>query len=64
MAEVLWKELDVKESEITFTVVEDTCFVKIPEEEIKLENTEIQGKLNASTSCKLYCLTFKKIIER
>ena len=58
MAEVLWKELDVKESEITYTVVEDTCFVKIPEEEIKLENTEIQGKLNASTSCKLYCLTF------
>ena len=33
MAEVLWKELDVKESEITYTVVEDTCFVKIPEED-------------------------------
>ena len=33
-----------KESEITSTV-EDTCFVNIPEEEIKLENAEIQGKL-------------------
>jgi len=33
-----------KESEITSTV-EDTWFVNIPEVEIKLENTKIQGKL-------------------
>ena len=39
------KEVDVKESEIISTV-EETCFVNIPEDDIKLENTEIQGKLN------------------
>ena len=33
-----------KESEITSTV-EDTWFVIIPEDEIKLENAKIQGKL-------------------
>ena len=38
MPENVKKELDVKESEITSTVVE-TCFVNIPEDEIKLENT-------------------------
>ena len=54
------KELDVKESEITSTVVKDTCFVNIPEDEIKLKNTEIQGNLNTSISCKLYGLTLKK----
>ena len=32
-----------KESEITSTV-EDTWFVNIPEDEIKLENAKIQGK--------------------
>ena len=32
------------ESEITSTV-EDTWFVNIPEDEIKLENAKIQGKL-------------------
>ena len=42
------KEVDVKESEITSTI-EDTCFVDIPEDEIKLENTEIQGNLNKFT---------------
>ena len=40
------KEVDVKESEIISTV-EETCFVNIPEDDIKLENTEIQGKLNS-----------------
>ena len=44
MAENMNKKSDVKKSEITSTV-EDTCFVNIPEEEIKLENAEIQGKL-------------------
>ena len=44
MAEIIKQEVDVKESEITSTV-EDTCFVNIPEVDIKLENTEIQGKL-------------------
>ena len=45
------KEVDVKESVITSTV-EETCFVDIPEDDIKQENTEIQGKLNNSSSCK------------
>ena len=35
-------EIDVKESEMTSTV-EDTYFVNIPKDEIKLENTELQG---------------------
>ena len=48
MAEIMKKEADVKKSEITLTV-EDICFVKIPEDNIKLENTGIQGKLNNST---------------
>lgn len=42
------KEIDVKEYEITSTV-EDTCFVDIPEHEIKLENTEIQDNLDKFT---------------
>ena len=48
MAETMKKEVDVKESVITSTV-EETCFVDIPEDDIKLENTEIQGKLDNST---------------
>ena len=40
-------ELDVKDCKINSTVLEDTCFVNIPEDEIKLENTEIQGKLDS-----------------
>ena len=48
MAEIMKKEADVKKSEITLTV-EDICFVKIPEDNIKLENTGIQGKLNNFT---------------
>ena len=44
MAEIIKIEVDVKDSEITSTV-EDTCFVDIPEDEIKLENTEIKGNL-------------------
>ena len=51
MAEIIKKEVDVKESEIISTV-EEICFVNIPEDEIKQENTEIQGKLNNSSSCK------------
>ena len=51
MAEIMKKEVDVKESEIISTV-EEICFVNIPEDEIKQENTEIQGKLNNSSSCK------------
>ena len=55
MAEIMKKEVDVKESEIisTSSTVEETCFVNIPEDDIKLENTEIKGKLNNSSSCKL-----------
>ena len=37
------KETDVKESEILSTV-EETCFVNVPEDDIKRENTEIQSK--------------------
>ena len=45
MAEMIKHELDVKNCKITSTV-EDTCFVNIPEDKIKLENTEIQGNLD------------------
>ena len=48
MPENVKKELDVKESEITSTV-EETCFVNISEDEIKPENTEIQGNLDKFT---------------
>ena len=44
MAEIMKREIDVKDFEMTPTV-EDTCFVNIPEDEIKMENTEIRGKL-------------------
>ena len=40
MAEIMKKEVYVKESEITSTV-DDKCF-NIPEDDIKLENTEIK----------------------
>ena len=43
MAEMIKHELDVKDCKITSTVIEDTYFVNIPEDEIKLENTGIQG---------------------
>ena len=46
MAEIMKKELDVKDFEMTSTdTVEDTCFVNISENEIKMENIEVQGKL-------------------
>ena len=44
MAEIMKKEVDVEESEI-ISSVEDTRFVDIPEDDIKLENTEIKGNL-------------------
>ena len=44
MAEIIKKELDVKDFEMTSTV-DETCFVDIPEDEIKIENIEVQGKL-------------------
>ena len=44
MAEIMKKELDVMDFEMTSTV-EETCFVNIPEDEIKMENIEVQGKL-------------------
>ena len=53
MAENVKKELNVKESEITSTVVE-TCFVNIPEDEIKLENTH--GKFTLSCRIKGNCV--------
>ena len=44
MAEIMKKEVYVKESEIEITsTVEDKCF-NIPEEDIKLENTDIKDK--------------------
>jgi len=46
MAEIMKKELDVKDFEMTSTdTVEDTCFVNISENEIKMENIEVEGKL-------------------
>ena len=46
MAEIMKKELDVKDFEMTSTdTVEDTCFVNISKNEIKMENIEVQGKL-------------------
>jgi len=58
MAEIMKKEVDVKESEIISTG-EDTCFVNIPEDEIKLENTEKQGKLNNFTFRNLIVIHLK-----
>ena len=49
MAEMIKEELDVKYCKITSTVVEDACFVNIPEDEIKLENTGIQGNHDSCT---------------
>ena len=48
------KEVDVKESEIisTSSTVEETCFVNIPEDDIKLENREIKGNLDKFTILK------------
>ena len=48
MAEIIKKEVDVKEFEIT-SIVEETCFVDIPEDERKLENADIKGNLNNCT---------------
>ena len=53
MAKIIRKEVDVKESEKTGTV-EDTCFVDIPEDEIKLENTH--GKFTLSCRIKGNCV--------
>ena len=50
MTEILKKEADVKESEITSTVV-DKCF-NISEDDIKLENREIKGNLDKFTILK------------
>ena len=46
MAAMIKDEIDIKDCRITSTAVEDTCFVNITEDELKLENTEIQGKLD------------------
>ena len=43
MAEMIKEEFDVKNCKKTSTAVEDTYFVNIPEDEIKLENTGIQA---------------------
>ena len=51
MAEIIKKEVYVKESEITSTV-EETCFVNISEDDIKLENTEIKGNFDMFTILK------------
>ena len=49
MAEMIKEELDVKDCKIASTAVEDTYFVNIPEDEIKLENTGIQGNCESCT---------------
>lgn len=43
MAEMVQNELNVKDFETTSTL-EETCFVEIQKDEIKLENTVVQGK--------------------
>ncbi|XP_023341393.1 transcriptional repressor CTCFL [Eurytemora carolleeae] len=43
MAEIMKKELDVKDFEMTsIDTVEDTCFVNISENEIKMKNIEVK----------------------
>ena len=50
MAEMLKNKLDFNDFMRTSTVVEDTCFfMNIPEDKIKLENIEMQGKLDFFT---------------
>jgi len=51
MSEIMKKEVDVKEFEITSTV-EETCFMNIPEDDIKLENTGIKGNFEKFTTLK------------
>ncbi|XP_023323600.1 uncharacterized protein LOC111697733 [Eurytemora carolleeae] len=43
MAEIMKKELDIKDFEMTSTV-ENTCFIDIPEDEIKMENIEVKDE--------------------
>ena len=54
MAEILKEELDVKDCKIASSVIEDTYFVNIPEDEIKLENTH--GKFTLSCRIKGNCV--------
>ena len=49
MAEFIKKEVSTNESEMTSTAVEDTCFVNLHKDEIKLENVGIQGKPDSFT---------------
>ena len=42
MAEIMKREIDIKDFEMTPTV-EDTCFANIPENKIKMENKGVQG---------------------
>ena len=45
----LWKkDLYVRDFDRTSNA-EDSCFVNIPEDKLKLENTEIQGNLDKFT---------------
>ena len=44
MAEMVQNELNVKDFETTSTL-EETCFVEIQKDEIKLESIELKGKL-------------------
>ena len=54
LVEIMRKVIDVKEYE-TISTVDDTCFVDIPENEIKLENTEIPGNLKKKGGGCLCC---------
>ena len=51
MAKIMKKRIRFKESEIISTV-EDKCFVYIPEDDIKLENSEIKGNFDMFTIVK------------
>ena len=66
MAENMKQEVDFKDSEITSSV-DDTCFVNIPEDQIKLENTEIKGnphKFIYSLRIKAHCVCGGGRVER
>ena len=56
--EIIKQEVDVKDYEIT-SIVEDSCFVNIPKDQLKLENTEIKGnpdKFIFSLRIKAHCV--------
>ena len=56
MAEMVKNKSDVKDVETTSTV-EETCFVDIQKDEIKLVITVVQGKFYFNRNCELKNVT-------